>query len=83
MAQRKIYEGTLEEITALYGFELRGRHLQVLVDEGPVVAGYPTVRASSAEWAKALSEWAAGHTSNANCLSDEAVSRDSIYEGRG
>jgi len=83
MAQRRIYEGTLEEITALYSLELRGKHLRVLVDEETTLEGHPSVRASSTEWAKALAKWASGHTVNGNCLSDDAISRDAIYEGRG
>ena len=83
MAQRRIYEGTLEEITALYSLELRGKHLRVFVDEETTLEGHPSVRASSTEWAKALAKWASGHTVNGNCLSDDAISRDAIYEGRG
>ncbi len=82
MAQRKIYEGTLEEITALYGLELCGSRLQVSVADEPPDTGLPLYRASTAEWAKALIEWASGHSPNATFLSDEAVSRDSIYQGR-
>ena len=39
--------------------------------------------AAPEEWSHAWREWAAGHASQLSGLSDEAVSRDSIYEGHG
>ncbi len=39
--------------------------------------------ATPEEWSRAWRQWAAGHHSQSPGLSDEAVSRDSIYEGRG
>jgi len=39
--------------------------------------------ATPEEWSRAWREWAAGHHSQSPGLSDEAVGRDSIYEGRG
>jgi len=39
--------------------------------------------ATPEEWSHAWRQWAAGHSPQSPNLSDEAVSRDSIYEGRG
>lgn len=39
--------------------------------------------ATPQEWVKAFHEWAASHESNSPCLSDEAISRESIYGERG
>ena len=39
--------------------------------------------ASPEEWAKAFREWAESHPRNSPRLSDEAVSRESIYGDRG
>ena len=83
MAQRKIYEGTLEEITAQFGLELRGRHLRILVDDVSASVRRHFADASPTEWVRALSDWASGHIPNPAHLSDEAISRESIYEGRG
>lgn len=38
--------------------------------------------ATPEEWSRAWREWAAGHGPQSPGLSDEAISRDSIYEGR-
>lgn len=87
MAQAHIYEGTLEEITARYGAELAGRKLKVIVEEDqPVISEmehplYET--ATPQEWIQALRDWASSHPLDTPLLSDEAISRDSIYEGRG
>ena len=81
MAHAQVYEGTLEDIVAQYGRELTGRHLKVIVEpdkrEKPF---YET--ATPEEWEQALREWAASHPTRYPPLSDEAISRDSIYEGR-
>lgn len=39
--------------------------------------------ATPQEWVKAFHEWAASHDPNSPCLSDEAISRESIYGERG
>jgi hypothetical protein len=39
--------------------------------------------ATPQEWVRAFKEWAASHDSNSPCLSDEAISRESIYGERG
>lgn len=39
--------------------------------------------ATPEEWSRAWREWAANHAPQSPGLSDEAISRDSIYEGRG
>src|SRR5471030_1061059 len=84
MAPNKVYEGTLEEITAQYGLELRGRHLRVLVDDDSNAGERDNSPSeSAAEWIKAFTEWISAHDSTGESLSDEAISRDSIYEGRG
>ncbi|MCT7976061.1 hypothetical protein [Laspinema olomoucense] len=39
--------------------------------------------ATPAEWVKAFQEWAQSHPRNQPSLSDEAISRESIYGERG
>ncbi|MDY7022496.1 MAG: hypothetical protein SWJ54_14270 [Cyanobacteriota bacterium] len=39
--------------------------------------------ATPEEWAKAFREWAESHPRNSSSLSDEAISRESIYGERG
>ncbi|MDY6804986.1 MAG: hypothetical protein SXA11_14435 [Cyanobacteriota bacterium] len=39
--------------------------------------------ATSTEWAKEFREWAESHPRNSPSLSDEAISRESIYAERG
>ena len=87
MVQARIYEGTLDEITARYGKELDGQRVKVIVDEGASDTNetarpfYET--ATPQEWADALQEWAASHDAATPLLSDAAIDRESIYEGRG
>ena len=38
---------------------------------------------SSQERVRMLREWASGHSTNSPLLSDDAISRENIYEGRG
>ena len=87
MAQAQVYEGTLDEITALYGEELSGLRLRVIVDDAPgsvTEASRPFYElATPDQWAEALRAWAAGHDPGLPLLSDAAVERESIYEGRG
>jgi hypothetical protein len=40
-------------------------------------------RLSHEEWSKLLHDWAYSHSTEAPLLSDEAISRESIYEDRG
>lgn len=86
MAQTQVYVGTLEEITSRYGKELAGRPLKVVVVDSSssnsvVKPFYET--ATPEEWAHALRVWATSHDPNTPFLSDEAIDRESIYEGRG
>lgn len=81
MTRDKVYEGTLSEIVAQYGLELGNRRLRVFVDDAEV-ASQPAASLTAAEWEFALRSWAAGHKTNPMPLSDEALSRDNIYEGR-
>ena len=87
MTQVQVYEGTLDEITARYGKELAGRHLKVFVDDTPSQVNgtnkpfYET--ATPEEWGDALRVWSTSHDPNIPLLSDEAIDRESIYEGRG
>ena len=86
MALEQVYEGTFEEIIARYGKELADRHVKVTVQETDNAARearpfYET--ATPEEWTKEWREWAANHSHLSTPLSDEAIDRDSIYEGRG
>jgi hypothetical protein len=85
MASPRVYEGTLDEITTRYGDELRGRQLKVIVqDSSPKTTLKPFYETATAEeWSKEWRAWAESHTRNTPLLSDEAVERESIYEGRG
>lgn len=87
MSLSTVYEGTLGEIVDRYGAELNGRRLKVmLADETPeeTTAERPFYETATAEeWSQALREWAASHDPTTPPLSDYAVERDSIYEGRG
>ena len=55
--------------------------LLLSVVEGAVL---PTIhqKTSAEEWAAAFEAWVKGHRSDTPLLSDYAVSRESIYEGR-
>ncbi len=87
MARPHNYEGTLDEITVRYGKELFGRHLKIVeVDETDTMDAtlkpfYET--ATPEQWGEALRAWAASHDPITPLLSDEAIDRESIYEGRG
>ena len=87
VTQALIYEGTLDEITARYGKELFGRRLKVVAVDEPAassIAPKPFYETATAEqWGEALRAWAASHDSQAPLLSEEAIDRESIYEGRG
>ena len=87
MAHTRVYEGTLGEITRRYGKELSGLHLKVIAEDEPAAANGVTgpfyETATPEQWAEALHAWAASHDPNAPLLSDKAIDRESIYEGRG
>ena len=86
MAPEQIYEGTFEEITARYGKELADRRVKVTVQEtnNTATVGRPFYETeTSQEWSQEWRAWAANHDRHATPLSDEAIDRDSIYEGRG
>jgi len=87
MAQAEVYEGTLDEITARYGKELSGLRLKVIVDDAATSgngAMHPFYEgATPDQWIEALRSWAASHDSNRPLLSEKAIDRESIYEGRG
>ena len=87
MSNPQIYKGTLDEITARYGKELSGLHLKVTVEDESILdneVARPFYDAAAPEqWAEALRAWAASHTHLTPLLADEALDRESIYEGRG
>lgn len=85
MAQAQTYQGTFQDIAVRYGKELADRQVTITVDEadnGTVTRTFHET-ATAEEWIREFREWAASHESRAVPLSDEAVDRDSIYEGRG
>ncbi len=86
MAQAQIYEGTFQEIAIRYGKELANRYVKVTVEdtENGATANRPFYETATAEeWSQEWRAWAASHDRNPTPLSDEAIDRDSIYEGRG
>jgi hypothetical protein len=87
MAQAQVYEGTLEEIVSRYGSELAGHRLKVYVNDATLDANVevtPTqLMATAEQWEEALRSWANTHDRTTPLLSDAAVDRESIYEGRG
>lgn len=84
MTPLPVYEGTLEEITQRYGKLLSGQRLRVtpLVETTPKEKPFYDT-ATPEEWARELRAWASSHPSETPLLSDRAISRESIYEGRG
>jgi hypothetical protein len=85
MAQAQIYEGIFADITAKYGKALADRRVKIVVEEtesnDEPRPFYET--ATPEEWIAAFREWTASHPKTGIILSDEAIDRDSIYEGRG
>ena len=81
MAQPLILEGTWEEIK-LHELELAGRHLKVIVDSDETSTDKMTP-GTPKERAAAFIAWAESHSRNTPLLSDEAISRESIYGERG
>jgi len=80
------YEGTFAEITRQHGKELADRRVTVTVEEIEVKEETPRPfyeTATIEEWIAAVEEWGNNQPSRGGLLSDEAMDRDSIYEGRG
>jgi hypothetical protein len=80
----QILEGTWEEIE-LQAERLRGKRVRVTVvdDAASFVPNAPFYEtASPAEWSRALREWAASHPRTDAVLSEDAISRESIYGER-
>ncbi len=82
---QQVFEGTLEELSKQFG-GLRGKRLRLIVLDNEVqraTSSEPFYKtATPEEWTAAFSEWAASHPRNAPLLSDEAVSRESMYADR-
>jgi len=87
MSHAPVYEGTLGEIIDRYGKELNGHRLKVTLaddtDEEEVADRPFYETATAEEWSQALREWTNLFDQTIAPLSDEAISRESIYEGRG
>lgn len=79
---QQVFEGTLEEFAERFR-GLRGKRLRLIVMESDEVPGEPFYKTATPEaWTAAFSEWAAGHPRNTPLLSDEAISRESMYGER-
>jgi hypothetical protein len=81
MAQPMVVEGTGQELERFLKQQPHERfRLTRLVQESqrPFYE-----RATAEEWVAELRAWASSHNLNTPPLSEEAISRDSIYEGRG
>ena len=84
MTSTPVYEGTLEEILQRYGKLLSGQRVRVIPLSEALPAEKPFYEtATPEEWARELRAWASNHASETPPLSEEAMSRESIYEGRG
>ena len=86
MAQTQVYEGTFKEISEIYGKQLAEKRVKVSVEDSFGIDEterpfYET--ATPTEWIAALREWASTPRNAAPNLSDEAIDRESLYEGRG
>jgi hypothetical protein len=81
---RQILEGPWEEILR-QGDRLAGTRVRLEILEGePNGSGEPLpfyATATPEERVRALREWAESHGRDTPCLSDEAISRESIYFG--
>jgi len=59
------------------------RHIKSLDEHNEIVAGQAFYKtATTEEWIDAFVDWANSHESKAPPLSDEAISRESIYRER-
>ncbi len=86
MAQAQVFKGTFEEVIRLHGEELAQRNVIVTVEEGAASVAesrpfYET--ATIEEWIAEWRKMSGSHVRNKTALSEEAVDRDMIYEGRG
>ena len=80
------YEGTFAEINRRYGKELEQKRVKVTVEETEIKTEETRPfheTATAEEWITALREWGDSHPRTGVPLSDEAMDRESIYEGRG
>ena len=82
---QQVLEGTWEEIT-LHAEELKGQRLRVVVlpeETNGTVQRQGAAFATPEERARAFRQWAESHSKDTPLLSDEAISRESIYGDRG
>ncbi len=84
MAQTEIIEATLQELLPRLRSLPAAQRYQLIPLSMLEAAAKPFYEtATPEEWSRAWREWAASHSSDTPALSEDAVSRDSIYEGRG
>ena len=88
MAQPTEYIGTGEELApVLKRLPKQQFHLIQIqadtADNGSIISKPFYETATAEEWVRELRAWAASHDTSIPSLSDDAMSRDSIYEGRG
>ncbi len=84
MAPTETIEGTLQELLPrLQSLPATERYRLTRLPDAETAARPFYQTATPEEWGRAWREWAAGHHSQSPGLSEEAVGRDSIYEGRG
>lgn len=81
MSQPQTIEGTGEELGQYLKQRPHERFRLIPVSLGGSRPFYET--ATAEEWIEELYSWASRHDPRIAPLSDEAISRDSIYEGRG
>ncbi len=85
MLQRIDIDEARAHLAELFDKALQGNEIVVTRNDKPVVKLSPVAAVdevsglSPEEKAKAFLEWADGHVSDAPPLSDEAISRESIY----
>lgn len=86
MGHTQTYEGTFAEIMRQHGEELADRRVKVTVEETKPEVEKPRPfyeTATTEEWIAAVEAWGNSQPSRGGMLSDKAMDRDSIYEGRG
>ncbi len=84
MAQTEVIEGTPQELLPRLQSLPAAQRYQLIPLSMPEAVAKPFYEtASPEEWSHAWREWAASHGPDTPALSEDAVSRDSIYEGRG